>query len=111
MLRLSDRDWIIYIECRAESVVLYPAQMEFPLAALLAPPQTNALLATVRKQIERRQSMVAPGDAPFRPQIRFLIRPGSLRTFHATYPIFDGVQVPKTRQNLAAEDDVRSVMQ
>ncbi len=109
-MRLSDRDWIIYIECRADCVVIYPAQMVFPLASLTTPLETNPLLVTLRKMIERRQSLVPAGEPPYRVQIRYLIRPGSLRTFHATYPVLDGLPVPKTRQNLNEEDDVRSVM-
>ena len=109
--RFNDRDWIIYVECQADRAILYPARTEFSLAALTAPPETNTLLATVQKMIERRQSLVAPGDVPYRPEVRFLIRPNSLRTFHMTYPALDGLAVPKTRQNLAAEDDVRNVMQ
>jgi hypothetical protein len=110
-LRLGDRDWIIYVECQSDRVVLYPARLEFSPAAVAEPPETNALLAAVRKMIDRRQAVVAPGDVPYRPEIRFLLRPNSLRMFHATYPVFDAVPVPKTRQNVAAEDDVRSVMQ
>jgi hypothetical protein len=109
--RLSERDWIIYLECLADRVILYPARTEFPLAAVTAPPETNTLLAAVRKMIDRRQATLAPGDVPYRPEIRFLLRPDSLRVFHSTYPIFDALPVPKTRQNIAAEDDVRSVMQ
>lgn len=109
--RLSDRDWIIYIECCPEGVVLYPAHIEFPVDALTAPPEKNGLLAAVRQMIERRQATLRPGDVPYRPEVRFLVRPGSLRTFHSTYPALDFLPVPKTRQNLAAEDDVRSVMQ
>ena len=109
--RLNDRDWILYVECRAEGVILYPSQREFPLAAVTAPPAVNTLLATVQQMIERRQAALPPSDVPFRPQVRFLIRPNSLRTFHMTYPILEALPVPKTRQNLAADDDVRSVME
>jgi hypothetical protein len=109
--RLSDRDWIIYIECESDRVILYPARLEFSRDAVTAPLATNTLLATVRKMIERRQAALAPGEVPYRPEIRFLLRPNSLRMFHATYPVFDALPVPKTRQTLAAEDDVRSVMQ
>ncbi len=111
LARLNDRDWIIYIECREESAILYPSLTEFPLTALSGPPETNALLAAVRRMIERRQSGVRTGDVPYRPEVRFLIRPNCLRTFHATYPALDTLVVPKTRQNLAADDDVRNVMQ
>jgi hypothetical protein len=109
--RLSDRDWVIFIECRPNGAILYPSRTEYSLAALAAPPATNELLAAVKKMIERRQALVQSGDTPYRPQVRFLIRPDSLRTLHIAYPAFDALPVPKMRQNLAADDDVRSVMQ
>jgi hypothetical protein len=108
--RLSDRDWVIFIECRPDRVILHPSRAEFPLTALTAPAATNELLAAVKKMIERRQALVGPGEVPYRPQVRFLVRPESLRTLYLAYPPFDALPVPKTRQNIAADDDVRTLL-
>jgi hypothetical protein len=105
----GDRDYLIFVECRPDAVVLYPSQKEFPLAALKAGPN-NPLVQAVQQMIERKQSGVRPGELPYRPQVRFLVRPESLQTFHLTYPLFDPLPVAKTRQNLIPEDDVLSII-
>ena len=87
--------------------MLYPSLLQFSLTEAAAPAASNTLLATLREMIDRRQAALPPNDVPFRPQVRFLIRPNSLRTFHMTYPVLDALPVPKTRQNLAADDDVQ----
>ncbi len=108
--RLSgDRDYVIFLECRANSVVLYPAQREFPLTSLMGGPN-DPLVQALQQMIERRQSGVKPGDVPYRPQIRFLVRPQTLRAYHTVYPLLDGLPVTKTRQNLIPEDDVRAII-
>ena len=60
--------------------------------------------------IDRRQATVRPGDLPYRPQIRFLVWPDALRSFHLAYPALEGLAVPKTRQNLQPEDDVFAIV-
>jgi hypothetical protein len=100
----GDRDWIIFVECRADTMVLYPSRREFPVASLGRGPN-NPLAQAVQKMIDRRQASVRPGDPPYRPQIRFLVRPENIRTFHMGYPALDSLPVPKRRQNLEPEDD------
>ena len=107
--RLSgDRNYVIFIECKANSVVLYPAQREYPLTALTGTP--NPLVQAVQQMIDRKQSGVRPGDLPYRPQVRFLVRPETLRTYWSVYPMFDALPVQKTRHNLTPEDDVRTII-
>jgi hypothetical protein len=107
--RLSgDRDYVIFIECRPDDVVLYPSRQTFPLQQLDRGDQ--ALLQSVQKMIERRQSLVRPGELPFRPQVRFLVRPESIRTYHTAYPLLGSLGVPQTRQNLDADDDVTAIV-
>jgi hypothetical protein len=108
--RLSgNRDYLIYIECKPDGVVLYPAQKLYPFASLMGGPN-SPLVQAVQQMIERRQSSVTPGDMPYRPQVRFLVRPETLRAYHAAYPLFDGLPIAQTRQNLAPEDDVLSIV-
>jgi hypothetical protein len=66
------------------------------------------LLAQVEQMIARRQSMVRPGEPPYRPQLRFLVRPDGLRSFHETYPVFNNLPVRKTREDIDAKEDVRA---
>jgi hypothetical protein len=105
----GDRDWVIYVECTAEGVILYPAQLFIPLAVLNRGP-ANPLQQNVQQMIDRRQAAVRPGEAPYRPQVRFLVRPESLRVYHVAYPALDAVRVPKTRYNLQPEDDVPAIV-
>jgi hypothetical protein len=107
--RLSgDRDYIIFIECRADDVVLYPARQGFSAQSLARGDQ--ALQKAVQQMIDRRQALVRPGELPFRPQVRYLVHPESIRGYHSTYPILNALGIPQTRQNLEADDDVAAII-
>ncbi len=98
---LGNRDWVIPIECLADGVVLKPAGQKFPLASLANPPGSESpLLQAVRQTIARRQAGVRPGEPPYRPQVRFLLRPDALRTYHLAYPALEPLGIPLTRQNV-----------
>jgi hypothetical protein len=104
----GDRDYVIFIECRADGVVLYPSRQAYSAQQLARGDQ--ALVQAVQKMIERRQSLVRPGELPFRPQVRYLIHPDSIRTYHTTYPVLNALGVPQTRQNLDADEDVAAIV-
>jgi hypothetical protein len=107
----GDRDYYIYIECRADAVVLYPAQRVFPLADLSRGGNSgNPLAKAVQQMIDRRQALVPDGTPPYRPQICFLVRTEDMRTYHAAYPALDGLSIPKTRHNLDPDDDVLAIV-
>jgi hypothetical protein len=99
----GDRDWRIFVECRGDAVVLYPSRQSFPLADLGR--ADNPLARAVAQMIERRQGLLRAGEAPFRPEVHFLVRPENLRTYHLAFPALDVLPVPKVRQNLQPEDD------
>jgi len=104
------RDWIIYVECRASDVVLYPSQRTFSLAQAISAPANNPLLKAIQQMIDRRQSSRRPGEPPYHPQICLLVRPDHIRTFLTVYPALEALPVPKTRRNLDADDDVISIV-
>jgi len=110
LLISGDRDYIIYVECRADGVVIYPARQLVPLSALQNDATGNPLLLTLQQMIDRRQASVRPGDLPYRPQVRFLVRPEHERTYHLAYPTLDRLPAAKTRQTLEPEDDVLSII-
>ena len=93
----GDRDWVIYVECRADSVILYPSRREIPLKELTS-TTNNALLVQIQQMIMRRQATLRPEDPPYRPQVCFLVRPDTLRSFHSAYPALEALPVPKTRR-------------
>ena len=109
--RLSgDRDWILYVECKPEGVVIYPTQLLVPAAALNRPSGSNPLLQTVQHMIDRKQASVRPGEMPYRPEVRFLVRPEAERTYHLAYPTLDALAAPKTSQYLGPDDEVSAVV-
>jgi hypothetical protein len=105
---VGNRDWILRVECLADAVVLYPSGRRF-LAATLARDQGGGkeLVQAVREMIARRQAGVRPGELPYRPQVRFLVRPDGLRTFFLAYPVLEAVGVPMNRQDLERGEEVR----
>jgi hypothetical protein len=103
------RDWAIYVECLPDSVKLYPSEKTFPLAALRE-GASNPLVTAIRQMIDRRQAARRPGEPPYYPQVRLLVRPENVRTFLMVYPALEALPVPKTRQNLDADDDVRDIV-
>jgi hypothetical protein len=104
------RDWTIYIECRADAVVLYPSERTFTVAQAASDAAFNPLVAVLRQMIERRQSARRPGEPPFYPKVCLLVRSENLRTFLTVYPALEAVPVPKTRQNLDPDDDVGDIV-
>jgi hypothetical protein len=108
-LRLvGNRDWVLLIECTADALVLYPGGKRFPVQSLAAQSAgASALVQAVQAMIVHRQAMVRSGEPPYRPQIRFLVRPDGLRTFYQGYPLLETVQVPMTRQNLSEDEEIK----
>jgi hypothetical protein len=109
--RLSgDRDWIVFVECKKEGVVIYPTQLLLPASALGRASGSNPLLQSVQQLIDRKQATVRRGDVPYRPEVRFLVHPDAGRTYHRAYPTLDALAAPKTAQTLAPEDDVAAIV-
>jgi hypothetical protein len=104
----GDRDYIIFVECRPDDVVLYPSRQSFSVQQLAHGDQ--AIVGAVKQMIDRKQALLRPGDLPFRPQVRFLVHPESLRSYHTAYPVLNALGVPQTRQNLDADDDVAAIV-
>ena len=98
---------MIYVECRADGVVLRNAGQKF------APPSAggdNPLLQSLRQTIARRQATVRPGEPLYRPEVRFLVRPDALKTYHLAYPAVDGLPAEKKAQNLGPDEDAAAVI-
>jgi hypothetical protein len=109
--RLSgNRDWIVFVECKTEGIVVYPTHLLIPASALGRASGSNPLLQSVQQLIDRKQATVRPGDAPYRPEVRFLVHPDAGRTYHLAYPTLDALAAPKTAQTLAPEDDVAALV-
>jgi hypothetical protein len=106
---LGNRDWIIPVECTSEGVVVYPFRQRFSVNELTDPGAPgNALFVALHRLIERRQATLLPGELPYRPIIRFLVRPDASRTYYLAYPALDRLQVTMTRENLDWREDIRA---
>lgn len=104
------RDWVIYVECLSNGVVLYPSGRAFTLAQASSEASVNPLAAALKQMIERRQASRRPGEPPYYPEVRLLVRPENVRTFLAVYPTLDAVPAPKTKRNLGPEDSVADIV-
>lgn len=103
---IGNRDWIIAIECTADAVVLPSFGQRIALSEFSKAENTrNRLLETVQRLIVRRQATVRPGEPPYRPLIRFRVRPDGLRSYYLAYPTLEPLHVPMSRENLDPEEN------
>jgi hypothetical protein len=98
---LGNRDWLIYIECDADGVVVKQGNQRFTLQALSATGGgEHPLVQSVRQMIARRQATIRAGEPPYRPMLRFQVRPDGLRAYYLAYPLLEALQVPMARENV-----------
>jgi hypothetical protein len=96
---VGNRDWIISIECTADALVL-PSSGQHIAITELAKGGSDRLLEAVQRMIARRQATVRPGEPPYRPMIRFRVRPDGLRSYYLAYPALEALHLPMSRENL-----------
>ena len=58
--------------------------------------------------IARHQASVRPGEPPYRPQIRFRVRPDGLRSYYLAYPALESLRVPMSRENVESGEAART---
>jgi hypothetical protein len=111
--RYIRRDWNIFVECKADEVIIYPGGSRIPVNSLGGHGNTlnQSLLQAIQQMIARRQAMSASSESPqdasaSSPQIRFLVRPEGLRTYFLAYPELESLHLPMSRENLDANEDV-----
>jgi hypothetical protein len=101
----SNRDWIVPIECTADAVVVPSGGQRIAVTALAQGTRAdNPLLQTVKQMIARRQAMVRSGEPPYRPIIRFQVRPDGLQAYYLAFPALESLEVPMMRENLRNEE-------
>ncbi|HLN33099.1 MAG TPA: hypothetical protein VK395_35540 [Gemmataceae bacterium] len=105
----GNRDWIIAIECAGDYAVLNLTAQRFPVATLAHPESGhNPLADAVQQAIARRQATVREGVEPYRPMIRFRVRPDGLRAYYLAYPALEVLHVPMMRENLDPPEDSKA---
>jgi len=102
------RNSILFVECRADAVILYPLGLRLAVADLGTSAANSPLTRAVQQHLARRQA-ARPGELD-RIEVRFLVHQDALRTYHWAYPLLAGLPVAQKRQNLDPEDDVRAIM-
>jgi hypothetical protein len=109
--RWVNRDWNIFIECRADGVVLYPGGLAIAAAKLSANGRISErpLPSAVQQLIIRRRTIMGQASAnePFGPpHVHFLVRPDGLRSYYQAYPQLEGLQLQMTRENLDPDEEI-----
>jgi hypothetical protein len=103
----GNREYLILVECTAGELVLHPTGTRITTAALAqARGADNPFFRVVQGMVARRQATVRTGEPPYRPQVRFLVRPDGLRAFHMAYPALEGLGLPMTRQDISRTEPV-----
>jgi hypothetical protein len=105
---LGNRDWVIYIECHGDGIILKQGNQKFAMDSLTT--RTTAehpVVTTVRQMIQRRQATVGPGEPPYRPMLRFQVWPDGNSAYYLTYPQLQALQIPMARENVVPPKNQR----
>jgi len=98
---LGNRDWLIYLECNAQGVVLKQGNQKFSVESLATPTKDqHPLVVAIRQMVDRRQATIRQGEPPYRPQLRFQIQPDGLRAYYLAYPLLESLRLPMMRENM-----------
>ncbi|MCI0641458.1 MAG: hypothetical protein L0Y72_04330 [Gemmataceae bacterium] len=98
---LGNRDYLITIECFESTSQLIPGGQVFNAAGGAHQAAHNqALVRAVVGLVNQRQATVRPGEASYRPVLRFRVHPEGRRTYFRVYPLFENMGYPMFRENL-----------
>ena len=107
----ADRDWVIYVECKFEEILVHPNRLVIPTSLLASEEGIKRFVQEIEKMITRKQSTVRAGEPPYRPEVRFLVWPDGLRPYHLSYPALQSAGIKQKRQNLESEDNTKEIIQ
>ena len=107
----ADRDWIIYVECKFEEILVHPNRLVIPTSLLASEEGVKRFVQEIEKMITRKQSTVRAGEPPYRPEVRFLVWPDGLKPYHLSYPALQSAGIKQKRQNLESEDSIKEIIQ
>jgi hypothetical protein len=101
---------VIFVECQADRIVIYPSRRVVGIDSLNHTPAYNPLFKDVQEMIARRTSNLAPGERRPHLQVRFLVHPDGEQAMHLAYPVLDALPVEKVRVSLQPEDKVERMV-
>ena len=106
----ADRDWVIYVECKFEEILVHPNRLVIPTSLLASEEGIKRFVQEIEKMITRKQSTVRAGEPPYRPEVRFLVWPDGLKPYHLSYPALQSAGIKQKRQNLESEDNIKEII-
>ncbi|MCY2942775.1 MAG: hypothetical protein NTV50_14050 [Planctomycetota bacterium] len=107
----KSRDWVIYVECKFEEILVHPNRLVIPTSLLASEEGVKRFVQEIEKMITRKQSTVRAGEPPYRPEVRFLVWPDGLKPYHLSYPALQLAGIKQKRQNLESEDSIKEIIQ
>jgi hypothetical protein len=107
----AERDWILFVECRFEGLILHASRKYYSAEFLMTEKGAAEFLEEIQALIFKKQSTVRPGESLYRPQVRFLVWPDGIRSYHIAYPKLQASNINQTRQNLEQEDSIKDILQ
>ena len=111
MARLSGgRELTQFVECRAEGAVLHPGGQKYSRDTLSQPENANPLLQELHQRIQRRRALDKASDSNSLVQVRFLVWPDGMRTYHRVYPAVSLWSVPSQQQSINNIQDLREAL-
>jgi hypothetical protein len=106
----GEREYTIFVECRAAGLVLQPEGLVIAGHDLETEAGAKRFVDVITRQIEKKNRKNPPGEPPLRGKLKFLVWSDGVRWYHASFPLVEGLDIPKVRQNLEPEDSIREIL-
>jgi hypothetical protein len=97
---IANRDFVITIRCYSDHMTVYPGGTQHWWKNAKPAVVEQTVLDNVQGLIAGRQRSVRPGDAPYRPMVRFQLAPDGFGSYLRVYPRLEVLHVPMSRENL-----------
>ncbi len=106
----GEREYTLFVECRAKGLVLQPEGVVIPGLDLETEEGARRFVELIRRQIDKKTRGNREGEPPSRGKLKFLVWGDGVRWFHASFPLVEGLDIVKVRQNLDPEDSIRDIL-
>ncbi len=106
----GEREYTIFVECRASGLVLQPEGLVIAGHELETEAGAKRFVDVITRQIDKKNRKNPPGEPPLRGRLKFLVWADGVRWYHASFPLVEGLDIPKVRQNLEPEDSIREIL-
>lgn len=104
------REMTHFVECTADGVILHPGGRKFTKQMISQPEVANPLLQELKEKIERRRMLDKGAGTTSYIQVRFLVWPDGMRSYHALYPAVSTWGVFSQQQTINNNQDLREAL-